>query len=93
MEAWGDRRVTKKVTEIYPICPCQHLTLTLTLALTLTGGYYVKPTLFVDVNNQMDIARQEIFGPVLVVIPFETEEEAVDIANDTLYGSKSQGSG
>jgi len=49
-------------------------------------GYYVKPTVFADVNNQMTIAREEIFGPVLVVIPYETEEEAVQIANDTPYG-------
>ena len=49
-------------------------------------GYYVKPTVFVDVKNNMDIARTEIFGPVLSVIPFETEEEAIEIANDTPYG-------
>ena len=49
-------------------------------------GYFVKPTAFADVNNQMDIARTEIFGPVLSIIPFETEEEAIAIANDTPYG-------
>ena len=49
-------------------------------------GFFVKPTLFVDVNNNMEIARTEIFGPVLSVIPFETEDEAIKIANDTLYG-------
>ncbi|MGE0741430.1 MAG: aldehyde dehydrogenase family protein [Hyphomonadaceae bacterium] len=49
-------------------------------------GYYVKPTVFADVNNAMTIAREEIFGPVLVVIPYETEEEAIKIANDTPYG-------
>ena len=49
-------------------------------------GYYVKPTLFVDVNNDMTIAREEIFGPVMVMIPFDTEEEAIAIANDTVYG-------
>ena len=49
-------------------------------------GYYVKPTVFADVNNNMEIARTEIFGPVLSVIPFETEEEAIEIANDTPYG-------
>jgi aldehyde dehydrogenase (NAD+) len=49
-------------------------------------GWYVKPTLFVDVNNQMRIAREEVFGPVLVVIPFDTEEEAIAIANDSPYG-------
>ncbi|MEX0350883.1 MAG: aldehyde dehydrogenase family protein [Paracoccaceae bacterium] len=49
-------------------------------------GFYVKPTVFADANNQMTIAREEIFGPVLTMIPFETEEEAVEIANDTPYG-------
>ncbi len=49
-------------------------------------GYFVKPTVFVDVDNSMEIARTEIFGPVLSVIPFETEEDAIDIANDTPYG-------
>ena len=52
----------------------------------LEKGYYVKPTVFADVNNQMEIARTEIFGPVLSIIPFETEEEAISIANDTSYG-------
>ena len=52
----------------------------------LKDGYYVKPTVFADVNNSMNIARTEIFGPVLSVIPFETEEEAIEIANDTDYG-------
>ncbi len=49
-------------------------------------GYYVKPTVFADVNNTMTIAREEIFGPVLCVIPYDTEEEAIRIANDTPYG-------
>ena len=49
-------------------------------------GYYVKPTVFADVNNQMEIARTEIFGPVLSIIPFENEDEAISIANDTPYG-------
>jgi aldehyde dehydrogenase (NAD+) len=49
-------------------------------------GYYVKPTVFADVNNDMTIAREEIFGPVLSIIPFDTEEDAVRIANDTVYG-------
>ena len=52
----------------------------------LEKGYFVKPTVFADVNNDMDIARTEIFGPVLSVMPFETEEEAIRIANDTPYG-------
>ena len=49
-------------------------------------GYYVKPTVFADVNNKMEIARTEIFGPVLSIIPFEDEEEAIEIANDSDYG-------
>ncbi|MEP3332668.1 aldehyde dehydrogenase family protein [Sedimentitalea sp.] len=49
-------------------------------------GYYVKPTVFADVNNQMTIAREEIFGPVLSMIPFDSEDEAIEIANDTPYG-------
>ncbi len=49
-------------------------------------GFFVKPTVFADVNNQMIVAREEIFGPVLTMIPFETEEEAIEIANDTPYG-------
>jgi len=52
----------------------------------LNKGYYVKPTVFADVKNDMEIARTEIFGPVLSVMPFETEEEAIKIANDTPYG-------
>jgi aldehyde dehydrogenase (NAD+) len=49
-------------------------------------GWYVKPTIFTDVTNDMRIAKEEIFGPVLVIIPFEDESEAIAIANDTLYG-------
>jgi aldehyde dehydrogenase (NAD+) len=49
-------------------------------------GYYVKPTIFCDVRNDMRIAQEEIFGPVLTIIPFENEEEAIQIANDTPYG-------
>jgi len=52
----------------------------------LEKGYFVKPTVFADVNNNMEIARTEIFGPVLSVMPFDTEEEAIKIANDTPYG-------
>ena len=52
----------------------------------LEKGWYVQPTLFTDVNNSMRIAREEVFGPVLAVIPFDTEEEAIAIANDTPYG-------
>ncbi len=52
----------------------------------LETGYYVKPTIFADVTNDMTIARQEIFGPVLVIIGYDTEDEAIRIANDTEYG-------
>jgi len=52
----------------------------------LEAGNYVKPTIFADVNNQMTIAREEIFGPVLAMIPYSNLEEAVEIANDTPYG-------
>ncbi|WP_288252343.1 aldehyde dehydrogenase [uncultured Hydrogenophaga sp.] len=50
------------------------------------GGFFVQPTVLTQVHNQMNIARDEVFGPVLAVIPFDTEEEAVKIANDTRYG-------
>ncbi|MGI3166519.1 aldehyde dehydrogenase family protein [Pseudooceanicola sp. 200-1SW] len=49
-------------------------------------GFFVRPTVFADANNQMTIAREEIFGPVLTIMPFDTEEEAIAIANDTPYG-------
>ena len=49
-------------------------------------GFYVRPTLFVDVDNSMTIAQEEIFGPVLSVIPFDDEEDAIRIANDSAYG-------
>jgi acyl-CoA reductase-like NAD-dependent aldehyde dehydrogenase len=52
----------------------------------LDKGFWVKPTLFVDVDNAMTIAQEEIFGPVLVVIPYDDEEHAVRIANDSIYG-------
>jgi len=52
----------------------------------LTKGYFVKPTVFSDVRNDMTIAREEIFGPVLSIIPYEDEDDAVRIANDTQYG-------
>jgi aldehyde dehydrogenase (NAD+) len=50
------------------------------------SGYFVKPTIFANVNNKMSIAREEIFGPVLCMIPYETLDEAIDIANDSIYG-------
>ncbi|NBD29276.1 MAG: aldehyde dehydrogenase family protein [Alphaproteobacteria bacterium] len=49
-------------------------------------GWYARPTIFADVRNDMTIAQEEIFGPVLVIIPFEDEGDAIDIANDTPYG-------
>jgi aldehyde dehydrogenase (NAD+) len=52
----------------------------------LDKGYFIQPTVFSGVNNEMTIAREEIFGPVLAMIPYETEEEAIRIANDTPYG-------
>ncbi|MGC6517539.1 MAG: aldehyde dehydrogenase family protein [Candidatus Puniceispirillaceae bacterium] len=52
----------------------------------LEDGYFVKPTIFAGVTNEMTIAREEIFGPVLSILPFDSEEEAIKIANDTPYG-------
>jgi aldehyde dehydrogenase (NAD+) len=52
----------------------------------LETGYYVKPTVFADVNNSMTIAREEIFGPVLAMLPYDSEEQAIAIGNDTVYG-------
>ena len=52
----------------------------------LEKGYYIEPTVFMDVTNEMVIAREEIFGPVLVVIDYETEDEAINIANNSPYG-------
>lgn len=52
----------------------------------LDKGYYAKPTVFADVNNDMTIAREEIFGPVVSIIPYEDDEDAIRIANDTPYG-------
>jgi aldehyde dehydrogenase (NAD+) len=52
----------------------------------LDKGWYVAPTVFADVDNKMTIAQEEIFGPVLSIIPFDTEEDAIKIANDSAYG-------
>jgi aldehyde dehydrogenase (NAD+) len=52
----------------------------------LNRGYYVRPTVFANVRNDMTIAREEIFGPVLSILPYKDEEDAIRIANDTLYG-------
>ena len=49
-------------------------------------GFFIEPTCFVDVTNDMAIARQEVFGPVLVVLPYEDDDDAVRIANDSEYG-------
>ncbi len=50
------------------------------------AGYFIKPTIFSNVTNDMTIAQEEIFGPVLAIIPYDTEEEAIEIANDSLFG-------
>ena len=50
------------------------------------NGWFVEPTIFTGVNNQMRIAREEVFGPVLATIPFDDEDEALAIANDSNYG-------
>jgi len=52
----------------------------------LNKGYFIKPTIFTNVTNDMEIAKKEIFGPVLSIIPFETEDEAIEITNNTEYG-------
>lgn len=52
----------------------------------LKDGFFVKPTVFADVDNKMTIAQEEIFGPVLCMIPYDTEEEGINIVNDTIYG-------
>lgn len=59
----------------------------------LNAGYYVRPTVFADVDNSMTIAREEIFGPVLCIIPYKDEEDAIRIANDTPYGLSAYVSG
>jgi aldehyde dehydrogenase (NAD+) len=52
----------------------------------LVKGYFVKPTVFANVRNDMTIAREEIFGPVVCIIPYENQDDAIQIANDTPYG-------
>jgi aldehyde dehydrogenase (NAD+) len=52
----------------------------------LDSGYYVKPTVFGDVKHEMTVSREEIFGPVLAILPYRTEQEAIDKANDSVYG-------
>jgi aldehyde dehydrogenase (NAD+) len=55
----------------------------------LNRGYYVQPTVFADVRNDMHIAQEEIFGPVLSILPYKDEEDAIQMANDTVYGLSS----
>ena len=50
------------------------------------GGQFIEPTIFTDVNNKMRIAQEEVFGPLLAVIPFDTEEDAISIGNDVDFG-------
>jgi len=52
----------------------------------ISRGYYVRPTVFANVTNDMTIAREEIFGPVLAMLPYDTEQQAIAMANDTIYG-------
>ena len=52
----------------------------------MRSGWFVEPTIFTGVSNAMRIAREEVFGPILSVIPFDSDDEAVAIANDTEYG-------
>jgi aldehyde dehydrogenase (NAD+) len=52
----------------------------------LNRGYYVRPTVFAGVRNDMTIAREEIFGPVLAILPYRSEAEAIELANDSVYG-------
>jgi aldehyde dehydrogenase (NAD+) len=52
----------------------------------LNRGYYVRPTVFAGVTNDMTIAREEIFGPVLAILPYKSEKEVVQLANETIYG-------
>lgn len=56
------------------------------LIASASGGYFVEPTIFTDVNNRMRIAQEEVFGPVLSIIGFETEDEAIELGNDIAYG-------
>jgi acyl-CoA reductase-like NAD-dependent aldehyde dehydrogenase len=52
----------------------------------LAKGFYVEPTIFANVDNRMEIAQEEIFGPVLSIIPYDSDDEAVRVANDSIYG-------
>ena len=80
----------RKVQEYYDIAQQEGATAVAGGALpndpNLKGGYFVNPTIYTGVRNDMRIAREEIFGPVVAVMPFADEEEAIAIANDTSYG-------
>jgi len=80
----------RKVQEYYEIARQEGVTAAAGGSLptdpSLKGGYFVMPTVYTGVRNEMRIAREEIFGPVVSVIPFGDEEEAISIANDTSYG-------
>ncbi len=76
----------KKVTSYFDIAKQDNATIAVGGQSVGEEGYYVQPTLFTNASNNMRIAQEEIFGPVLTSIPFSTEEEALTIANDTLYG-------
>jgi aldehyde dehydrogenase (NAD+) len=53
---------------------------------SLSKGFYVEPTIFANVDNRMSVAQEEIFGPVLSIVPYDTEDEAIRLANDSIYG-------
>jgi len=76
----------RKVTSYFEIAEQEGATIAAGGEVIGDEGYFVRPTLFTNATNQMRIAREEIFGPVLTSIPFATEEEALQIANDTPYG-------
>ncbi len=80
----------EKVQEYYRVAAEEGVTVVAGGALpddpALEGGYYVSPTIYTGVRNDMRIAREEVFGPVVSVIPFSDEDEAVEIANDSDYG-------
>lgn len=76
----------EKVTDYFEVAAGEGASLATGGTAGADQGLYVPPTIYTAVNNQMRIAREEIFGPVLVVIPFDTEEEAIQIANDSDYG-------
>ncbi len=76
----------RKVTGYFDIAQSEGATISAGGATLGDEGYFVQPTLFTDANNRMRIAQEEIFGPVLTSIPFDTEEEALQLANSTDYG-------